>query len=161
MASCVIELDAEIVGAGQDILTHRRVGTDVVEHGKSTATVSTPKSFAQRLDSLLVAEIVELHSLGLAHEVVANALLGFAEPVPEVVLEMEPKVLDLGGDLFTYVETVGDLAAEDRDDPAVLVEVDLMLARQLGPVDVISVVTIVRNDQRPNSTSLGDDVFSR
>ena len=108
-----------------------------------------------------MTEIVELHSLGLAHEVVANALLRFTEPIPEVLLEVEPKVLGLGGDLFTNVETIGDLATEDRDDPAVLVEVDLMFARQLGPVDVISVVAIVRNHQRPNSTALGDDVVSR
>ena len=107
-----------------------------------------------------MAKIIELHSLCLAHKVVSDTFFGFPEPIAQVLIQMEAQPFCFDRDFFTDVETVGDLPAEDGDDSSLFVEIDLVLSRQLRPVDVVSVVAVVWYDEGSNATSFGNDVGS-
>ena len=74
--------------------------------------------------------------------------LGPGSPVPvvEVFLERDAQCLDFGSDLFADVQTICELATEDRDDTPIGVDFDGMLSAQLGPVDVF-LVTLHRQQQ--------------
>ena len=57
-------------------------------------------------------KVVEFHPFRLAHEVIAHFFGWFAVPITLVGLKDETKLLDLGRNLFTDVEAVGDLPTE-------------------------------------------------
>ena len=76
----------------------------------------------------------------------------------EVAFERDTEQLDLGGDFFTHVEAVGELAAENSDNSLGLVDLDGVFATELGPVDVFLVAFARIDDKWAHARALGDDV---
>ncbi len=64
-------------------------------------------------------------------------------------------------DLLADVETVGELAAEDRDDAESVVTLDLVLAAQRRPVGVGLVAAVVFDHEWTHAGALGDHVGDR
>ena len=133
-----VELGAQVVGGAHDVLAHRGVGAHHLEQVEGAAAVAPPQPVAERLDLGAGAQRVEAHQAGLAVELLAGRLRRLAVPVAQVLLERDAERLDVLGDLLADVEAVGELAAEDGDDGAGGVALDLVLAAQRGPVGVLS-----------------------
>ncbi len=147
----LVQLDSDVVGRSHDVLGHRRLLADRVEHRERAPAVATPQAVGQRFDLGLRSQTVELHQPGLTEELLLRRIGGLAVPVVQVRLERDAELLDLGRHLFADVEAVGELAAEDRHDALTVVGFDGVLPRQLGPVDVGLVAAVGLDHERSHA----------
>ena len=153
-----VELGPQVVGGPHDVLAHAGVGPHHLEQVERPPAVAPPQPVGERLGVGAGAQGVEPHQPGLAVELLAGGLRRLAVPVAQVLLERDAEGLHVLGDLLADVEAVGELAAEDGDDGAAVVALDLVLAAQRGPVGVLLVAALPLDDEWANPGALRDDV---